>query len=56
MLVEHHFRAMNTDVGVWLWSNSPVAEQPLREVEGLFVEVESQLSRFRPDSEFSRLN
>ena len=47
---------MNTDVGVWLWSRSPVAERVLHEVEQMFREVESQLSRFRADSELSRLN
>jgi thiamine biosynthesis lipoprotein len=56
VFVEHHFRAMNTDVGVWLWSASPVAERTLREVEQMFVEVESQLSRFRADSDLCRLN
>lgn len=56
MLHQHHFRAMNTDVGVWLWSRSPVAAQPLGEVEQLFREVEGRLSRFREDSELSRLN
>ncbi len=56
MLVEHHFRAMNTDVGVWLWSSSPAAKSLLHEVEEMFQEVESHLSRFRADSELSRLN
>lgn len=56
MLVEHHFRAMNTDVGVWLWSTSPVAQIILHEVEEMFQEVETRLSRFRIDSELSRLN
>lgn len=56
MLVEHHFRAMNTDVGVWLWSASPIAGQAMREVEEMFQEVESRLSRFRDDSELCRLN
>lgn len=56
MLVEYHFRAMNTDVGVWLWSSSPAAKSLLYEVEEMFQEVESHLSRFRADSELSRLN
>ena len=56
MLAEHHFRAMNTDVGVWLWSTSPVAEIILHEVEEMFQGVESHISRFRSDSELSRLN
>ena len=56
MLAEHHFRAMNTEVVVWLWSTSPIAQQALREVEQLFADVESQLSRFRDDSELCRVN
>lgn len=56
MLVEHRFRAMNTDIGVWLWSTSPAADSLLHEVEQLFADVEEQLSRFHADSELSRLN
>lgn len=56
MLTEHHFRAMNTDVGVWLWSAGPTAKSILAEVEEMFADVESQLSRFRDDSELCRLN
>jgi len=56
VLAEHHFRAMNTDIGVWLWSESPTAEGLLREVEQIFADAEAQLSRFRADSELSRLN
>lgn len=56
MLVEHHFRAMNTDIGVWLWSTAPTAKSILIEVEQMFEKVESQLSRFRDDSELCRLN
>lgn len=56
MLHQHHFRAMNTEIGVWLWRASPLAAHPLREVEQLFREVEERLSRFRSDSELSHLN
>ena len=60
MLHEHHFRAMNTDVGVWLWSNrsseSDAAKQSLRWAEDLFRSVEAELSRFRRDSGLSQLN
>lgn len=56
MLTEHRFRAMNTDVGVWLWSAGPTAKSILAEVEEMFADVESQLSRFRDDSELCRLN
>lgn len=56
MLHQHHFRAMNTEIGVWLWSASPLAAQPLAEVEQLFREAEERLSRFRSDSELSHLN
>jgi len=56
MLVEHRFRAMNTDVGIWLWRTSPAADSLLHEMEQMFVDVEARLSRFRVDSELSRLN
>ncbi|MBX3052040.1 MAG: FAD:protein FMN transferase [Caldilineaceae bacterium] len=56
MLREHHFRAMNTDVGVWLWDGPSVGDQLLRDVEKMFREAENQLSRFRVDSDLSRLN
>lgn len=57
--VERSFRAMNTDVQAVVVVNddgAPSAEQALAEVEDLFASVESALSRFRPDSELSRLN
>ncbi len=55
-LTEHRFRAMNTDVAVWLWSEAGPAAIWLPEVESFFGEVEAELSRFRPDSGLSRLN
>jgi len=60
MLHERHFRAMNTDVGVWVWSTAavraPIIEQSLEWAEGVFARVEDELSRFRSTSELSRLN
>ncbi|MBN1190950.1 MAG: FAD:protein FMN transferase [Dehalococcoidales bacterium] len=53
------FSAMSTGIEVII--NAPEtqgmeAEQALRRVEYLFMEMEQQLSRFRDDSELSRLN
>lgn len=56
MLHEHRFRAMNTEVGAWLWSGSLLAPAWLAEVETFFHRVEAELSRFRPGSALSRLN
>jgi FAD:protein FMN transferase len=56
MLHEYRFRAMNTDVAAWLWTDSILAPARLREVETLFGQVEAELSRFRPASGLSRLN
>lgn len=56
MLHTHRFRAMNTDVAAWLWSDSPLAGVRLRAVERFFAQVEAELSRFRPHSGLSRLN
>lgn len=56
MLHEHRFRAMNTDVGVWLWSDSALAETHLARAQATFAQVEAELSRFRPNSGLSRLN
>ncbi|MEZ4767445.1 MAG: FAD:protein FMN transferase [Caldilineales bacterium] len=53
---EVHFRAMNTDVGIWLWSTSTQANLALARAEQRFEEAEAELSRFRPDSGLSRLN
>ncbi len=55
-LYERRFRAMNTDVAAWVWSESPQAAAHLADVETLFGQVEAELSRFRPDSGLSRLN
>ena len=56
MLHEYRFRAMNTDVAAWLWSDSPLASARLREVEAFFGRVEAELSRFRANSGLNQLN
>ena len=60
MLHERHFRAMNTDVGVWVWSTAavraPIIGRSLEWAEGVFARVEDELSRFRSTSALSRLN
>ena len=60
MLHERRFRAMNTDVGVWLWSTSAEharnVEQSLEWAEGTVARVEDELSRFRSTSALSCLN
>jgi thiamine biosynthesis lipoprotein len=57
--VTRQFRAMNTDVlavvAVEAAEGAPAAAA-LEEVEGLFAGVEACASRFRPESELSRLN
>ncbi len=53
------FRAMNTDVvGVVVVpaDRAHEAEMALGQVQSLFAEVEATLSRFRPDSDLSKLN
>ena len=53
----HHFRAMGTDVALWLWNSSEQrARSALLAAEGFFAQTEARLSRFRADSELSRLN
>lgn len=60
MLHTRHFRAMNTDVGVWLWSTAPgratTIDWALEWAEGTFAQVEDELSRFRRNSALTRLN
>jgi thiamine biosynthesis lipoprotein len=51
------FRAMGTDVGLWLWhTDEALAGQALAQTEQFFIRAEAQLSRFQADSELSRLN
>ena len=54
VLAQHAFRAMNTDVR--LFSMDAGARPRLLEVERQFAAFEARFSRFRPDSELSRLN
>ncbi len=60
MLHEHHFRAMNTDVGVWVWSTrherAAFVRWSLGWAADVFARVEDELSRFRGTSGVSRLN
>lgn len=60
MLHEHHFRAMNTSVGFWVWSADPERASAIRAgmrwAEDLFAGVDAELSRFRSTSSLSRLN
>lgn len=57
MLHEHHFRAMNTDVGAWVWSaEPPLAQRALAETERFFREAHARFTRFDAASELSALN
>jgi thiamine biosynthesis lipoprotein len=53
----HHFRAMGTDVGLWVWHpDEQEARRAFGQTEHFFAQSEARLSRFLPDSELSRLN
>jgi len=53
----HQFRAMGTEVGLWLWhSDELIAQRALRQTEQYFAQIEAHLSRFKADSELSHLN
>lgn len=55
--ISHHFRAMGSNMAVWLEvGNRLLAGRAFTQVETLFEEYEQVFSRFRPDSELSRLN
>lgn len=60
MLYEHRFRAMNTDVGVWLWSDAaeeaPIVRSSFSWAQDFFGRAEEELSRFRSTSALNRLN
>jgi FAD:protein FMN transferase len=54
---DHHFRAMGTDVGLWAWNdNEQRVQSAFLDIERYFARIETALSRFRPNSELSRLN
>jgi len=53
----HQFRAMGSDIAVWLELNDSLeAEKAFIQVETIFEANEQVFSRFRPDSELSWLN
>ena len=60
MLHSRRFRAMNTDVGVWLWSTTAgratTIDWSLEWAEDTFTCIEDELSRFKSTSALSRLN
>ena len=56
-VVERLFRAMNCGMGAWVVAaDAQAAEDRLAAVEAFTHATEAALSRFRPDSELSRLN
>lgn len=57
MIITSRFRAMGTDVELLVDAeNDPGVHAALLECRGVIEDIESKLSRFRPDSELSRLN
>jgi thiamine biosynthesis lipoprotein len=52
----HAFRAMGTDVGLFVRSSNGGTPDAFEAVEAEFERLEQIMSRFRPDSELSRLN
>jgi len=50
------FRAMNTNVQLWLFSETPKSAKILADVQGLFDCFESYFSRFKPNSELALFN
>ena len=50
------FRAMNTQIYTWLYSNIPNSGEVLLDIQASFDSAENRLSRFRPHSELSQLN
>lgn len=53
----HAFRAMNCAMAAWVvCDDETAARQALADVEGFMQATEAALSRFRPDSDLSRLN
>ena len=56
MIEAHAFRAMGTDVELFVRSSNGGATEAFKAVEAEFERLEQIMSRFRPDSELSRLN
>lgn len=57
LVIESRFEAMTTHIGLWLaCPDRERGQAALREVEEIVREAELRLSRFRPESELSRLN
>ena len=50
------FKAMNTQVYVWLYSPAANSDEILQDVKGIFSSMDCRLSRFNPESELSALN
>src|SRR5512146_3106299 len=55
-MAQIRFRAMGCAMAAFLDTDGPRAAAVIQEVPGWFEEWEQALSRFRPDSELSRLN
>ena len=56
MIEAHAFRAMGTDVELFVRSSNGGATEAFDAVEAEFERLEQIMSRFRPDSELSQLN
>lgn len=52
----HTFRAMGTQIKLWIEADEAPARAGFAEIESLFRDVEAALSRFNPTSELSLLN
>ena len=50
------FKAMNTNIFACLYSHAKNSDAILRDVQRMFNSMEDRMSRFKPDSELSRLN
>ena len=56
LLTQRQFTAMTTEIGLWLYGDCASAQQELERCENWVRSMEARLSRFRDDSELSRLN
>jgi FAD:protein FMN transferase len=56
LLKQKRFAAMTTEVGLWLYSSYPSAQEELDSCQLWVKSLETRLSRFREYSELSRLN